>query len=86
VITVSAKALYTITSKCGLLLRLWLIIRYLAEFDHVQFAILHIGVMFAYQLADFMSRKLNVDNFQCLLQLHHRNEATPITINLTDTH
>jgi len=58
-------------------------VRYLAKFDHVQFAILHIGVMFAYQLADFMSRKLNVDNLQCLLQLHHRNEATPITINLT---
>ena len=61
-------------------------IRHLAKLNHVQFAISHVRVMFAYQLADFMSRKFNVDNFQSLLQLTHTNEATPISINLTHTH
>jgi len=57
-------------------------LKHLAKFNHVQLAIFHIGVIFAYQIANFVFRKLNVDNFQCLLQLFHSNEAIPISINL----
>jgi len=61
------------------------LIRHLAKFNHVQFAISHVRVMFAYQLTDFMSWKFNVNNFQCLLQLTHSNKAIPISIHLTQT-
>ena len=64
---------------------LFVTVRYLAKFNHVQLAIFHIGVVFAYQFADLVSRKLDVNNFQCLLQLQHRDEAIPISINLTQT-
>jgi len=57
--------------------------RHLAKFDHVQFAVFHVGVVFANQLTDFMSRQLNVDNLQSLLQFHHSDEAIPISINLS---
>jgi len=59
--------------------------RYLAKFNHVQFAIFYVCVMFANQLADFMSRKFDVDNFQSFLQFHDSNEAIPISINLTES-
>lgn len=61
-------------------------LRHLAEFNHVQFAVLDVGVVFTYQLAHFVSRQFNVDNFQSSLQFCHRNEAISVSVDLTQPH
>jgi hypothetical protein len=55
--------------------------RYLFELLHVKLAVF-IDIMFFNECSDFVSRNLETNHFECLLQLSRRDVTVAIKINL----